>query len=284
MEAIKRLVDKDNGENILTSEASLIYGGNLSFPDPGESRPFTAVNFVTTLEGLTSFGLAGHQGGGDISGFNKQDTFIMGLLRALSDAVMVGANTLRTEHEHLWTPDFISPEHSAVFAELRRGLGKKGNPRNMFVTASGKVLGGGAVIPAVFRTNGVMATIVTTEEGKAVAESEFAGLGMRPEILAFGSGGKVDLRAMMEYLRKKMGIKILLIEGGSGFNGSVVDAGLYDELFLTISPQIIGSRKESARPLFVSGFARTPETAIWHELVTSSVWGNYLYNRYRRKS
>jgi len=37
---------------------------------------------------------------GDISGFNQHDHLVMGLLRAIADAVIVGAGTLRLSLTH----------------------------------------------------------------------------------------------------------------------------------------------------------------------------------------
>src|SRR4051794_871996 len=53
-------------------------------------------NFVTTLDGVVSLGVPGQSGGGEISGFNQHDRMLMGLLRAVADAVVVGAGTLRS--------------------------------------------------------------------------------------------------------------------------------------------------------------------------------------------
>ena len=41
-------------------------------------------------------------GGGEISGFYEPDRFVMGLLRALADVVLVGAGTMRAAQGHRW--------------------------------------------------------------------------------------------------------------------------------------------------------------------------------------
>jgi hypothetical protein len=66
-------------------------------------RPYVIGNFVSTIDGVVSFEIPGESGCGDISGFNEADRFIMGLLRASVDAVIVGAGTLReVAPGHLW--------------------------------------------------------------------------------------------------------------------------------------------------------------------------------------
>ncbi len=74
--------------------------GRLEFPlHPGCAHVIG--NFVTTLDGVVALNETGHAGGGDISGFHQLDRMVMGLLRAVADAVIVGAGTLRGhQHQH----------------------------------------------------------------------------------------------------------------------------------------------------------------------------------------
>ena len=71
------------------------YDGNLSFPPASEERPYCIANFVSTLDGVVSFNLPGQSEGAQISNWNEEDRFIMGLLRASADAVVVGSGTLQ---------------------------------------------------------------------------------------------------------------------------------------------------------------------------------------------
>ena len=79
---------------VLPDDLRLAYGGDLHFA-LASGRPQVIGNFVCTLDGVVSYAIPGKSGGGDISGFNEGDRFIMGLLRASADAVMVGAATLQ---------------------------------------------------------------------------------------------------------------------------------------------------------------------------------------------
>ncbi|HCJ33407.1 MAG TPA: hypothetical protein DHV65_03790, partial [Ktedonobacter sp.] len=67
--------------------------GRLQFPS--HKVPYVVGNFVTTLDGVVALNEPGHVSGGDISGYNHHDQMVMGLLRAIADAVIVGAGTLR---------------------------------------------------------------------------------------------------------------------------------------------------------------------------------------------
>ena len=93
------LYDAGRGDDLpLPVELARLYGP-LRFPLHPQ-RPYIIGNFVTTLDGVVSLQVAGHAGGGDISGFNSHDQMVMGLLRAVADAVIVGAGTLRASPQH----------------------------------------------------------------------------------------------------------------------------------------------------------------------------------------
>jgi riboflavin biosynthesis pyrimidine reductase len=282
---LETLLDRGGGENQLSEELTKLYGGPLALKRRSEARPFVVVNFVTTIEGLTSYGIPGKLGGGWISGFNKQDVFIMGLLRSFADGVAVGANTLRSEPEHLWTSKFIDKDHETEFLELRESLGKsRENPVQIFVTSSGNILDNTNNLPKAFSASDVETLIVTTEEGKNVVKKEFKKFSLVPGILVAQKVEKpneVDIPTMMNRLKRDYGIEFLLVEGGSGFNGSVTHAQQYDEYFQTISPKIIGTDKNNPRQISVSGFKRSPENSLPHDLISVKNHKNYLYLRWR---
>ena len=285
MDNLETLLDRGGGENQLTAELTNLYGGPLAFARRSEARPFVVVNFVTTIEGITSYGIPGKAGGGWISGFNKQDVFIMGLLRSFSDGVAVGANTLRSEPEHLWTSKFIDRDHETEFVKLRKSLGKsRKNPIQIFVTSSGNVLDNTKNLPNAFSAPDVETLIVTTEQGQSVVKKEFEQFSVVPGILVANKVEKpneVNLPMMMNRLERDYGIEFLLVEGGSGFNGSVTHAEQYDEYFQTISPKIIGTDKNKPRQISVSGFERSPENSLPHDLIGIKNHRNYLYLRWR---
>jgi riboflavin biosynthesis pyrimidine reductase len=285
MNNLETLLDRGGGENQLTEELTKLYGGPLGFERRSEARPFVVVNFVTTIEGLTSYGIPGKAGGGWISGFNKQDVFIMGLLRSFADGVAVGANTLRSEPEHLWTSEFIDKDHETEFVKLRQSLSKsRKTPLQIFVTSSGNVLDTTKNLPKAFLAPDVETLIVTTEEGKNVVKKEFQKFSAVPGVLVaykVEKPNEVNIPMMMDRLERDYGIEFLLVEGGSGFNGSVTHAEQYDEYFQTISPKIIGTDKKNPRQISVSGFERSPENSLPHNLISVKTRKNYLFLRWR---
>ncbi|HXU86095.1 MAG TPA: deaminase, partial [Verrucomicrobiae bacterium] len=69
------------------------YGGVLEIPIR-PARPTLLVNFVSTIDGVVALGSGEEAGGGVISGFSEPDRFVMALLRAVADVLLVGARTI----------------------------------------------------------------------------------------------------------------------------------------------------------------------------------------------
>lgn len=96
-EIIRTLIDRQEPSepSVLPEVLRIAYGDDLRFPPASPQRPYVIGNFVSTVDGVVSYEIAGKSGGGEISGFDESDRFIMGLLRASADAVMVAAQAFR---------------------------------------------------------------------------------------------------------------------------------------------------------------------------------------------
>src|SRR5689334_11440885 len=101
------------------------YGGVLTIPLRAD-RPTVIANFVTTIDGIVALGEGDLAGGGLISGFHEPDRFVMGLLRALADMVVVGAGTLRGPTEHRRIAEHVHPASAAAFAAWAAEMGLPG--------------------------------------------------------------------------------------------------------------------------------------------------------------
>ena len=66
--------------------------------------------------------------------------------------------------------------------------------------------------------------------------------------------GKVDLAAGLGMLRSERGVRSLLCEGGPRLHGNLVEAGLVDELFVTVAPKLAGGMG----PNLIEGAAEQP--------------------------
>jgi riboflavin biosynthesis pyrimidine reductase len=223
-------------------------------------------NFVASLDGVVTLG-SKPSAGSIISGKYPADRFLMGLLRACADAVLIGAGTMRATPGHLWTPAHVYPELATEFLALRSALGRTTEPKLVVVTASGEL---DASHPAI--VNG--AIVMTTEEGAAAIGNR---LPKTCEIVA--TGKSLDLGKVLAGLRSR-GLEVILTEGGPHVIGQLIEAGLLDEAFLTVSPVIAG-RKDDKRLGMVEGVELLPGHGAWSKLSSVRRHGDYLFLRYR---
>jgi len=280
MEQINTLFDRSKTQDqpVLPEELKILYGGELRFPAL-DVRPYVIGNFVSTIDGVVSFEIPGKSGGGDISGFNEADRFIMGLLRASVDAVIVGAGTLReVAPGHLWLAECVYPEASERYARYRQKvLNKIVPPLNVIVSGSGAV----DLQRAVFRSGAVKTLIVTSHEGAELLAQNGVAPFTSSEVRAIeGLGGKIAPAAILKLLRDEFGVKILLHEGGPALFGDFVAHGCVDELFLTVAPLFAGRDAKRQRPGVVAGAEFLPQTAPWLKLLSVKQSASHLYLRY----
>jgi len=279
-ETIRTLIDRGETSepSVLPDELRIAYGGDLRFPPSGPQRPYVIGNFVSTVDGVVSYEIAGQSGGGDISGFDESDRFIMGLLRASADAVMMGSGTLRqTAPEHLFVADRVCPQARDLYARYRsEALKKTAPPLHVVVSGSGRV----DLTRAIFRTPGIRTLIVTTPAGRDLLAASGVGSLVSTEVRSL-EGPIIAPASMLELLRAQFGVSLLLLEGGPTLFGGFVADGCVDELFLTIAPQVAGRNMLPLRPGFIAGVEFLPETAPWLDIVSVKERGNHLYLRYR---
>lgn len=279
MEQINTLLDRSKAQDrpVLPEELRILYGGDLYFP-AHEDRPYVIGNFVSTIDGVVSFEISGESGGGDISGFNEADRFIMGLLRASVDAVIVGSGTLReVAPAHLWLAAHVYPEARERYARYREGaLNKLVPPLNVIVSGSGAV----DLQRTVFHTNAVKTLILTSPKG-AVLLAKNGAAATSAEVRAIeGEEGKIAPASILKLLHDEFGVKILLHEGGPALFGDFLAHGCVDELFLTVAPQFAGRDSRRQRPGIVAGAEFVPQTAPWLKLLSVKQSASHLYLRY----
>src|SRR5215471_9611439 len=166
MGLVRTLIDRDQEYGDLTLPQGLreLYDGDLHFPRPPAQRAFVIGNFVSTLDGVVSYKLKDHAGGSTISGSDPADRFIMGLLRAAADAVMVGARTVHdVSPKGLWIPEYTYPDAKYLYSDYRVNvLHKAEYPLVVIVSGSGRL----DLERAVFRTPGVPTAVITTSAGR----------------------------------------------------------------------------------------------------------------------
>lgn len=264
--------DETNGPSLPAAARALYGDWRLRTP---RERPYVYANFVVSHDGRASFGLPGASGGGEVSRYNRHDKWLMGLLRARADAVLVGDNTLRTEPDHCWTAEYIFPPDAAAFAALRQAEGRAESPLHVFVSRDGNMPDS-----AVFRRPNIDVMIASTAAGVARAREC---LGRYPQVgyLTLGQDS-VDLAALLRLLWRDHGVRTLLCEGGPTLYGAMVEARQVDDEFLTLSPILIGNTPGgSVRPSLVEGVAFAPSAPPTTHLLSVRRVGSHLFLRSR---
>jgi riboflavin biosynthesis pyrimidine reductase len=246
----------------LPSELERLYGGPLGF-----EVPRTITNFVQSVDGVVAIP-ALQRSNALIAGQSEADHFVIGLLRACADVVLLGSGTLRSSPHGTWRADDAYPAAAAAFRELRRNRGLPEHPAVVIVSAGGSL---DATHPALQR--GAL-VLTTSRAAPALASS----LPPATELIAVNDGDAVDLSLALALLRER-GHALILSEGGPTLFGSLLTSRSVDELFLTVSPLLAG-RTAAPRLALVEGVELLPEHVIETSLVSAHRASAYLFLRY----
>ncbi len=269
---LETLLGVEQGDDLpLPDKLAGLYG-RLRFPPTREQ--YVISNFVTTLDGVVALMAPGHESGGAVSGYNKHDRMVMGILRAVSDAVVVGAGTLRSVPEHLWTAEYIFPSLADEYVQLRTSLGKPEPPLNVIVTGSGDL------VPnfRVFRSQEVPVLIVTTPSGAKRIDA--LSMPRSVKVIAVEKDGPVSAGAILNAANEARHSKMVLVEGGPMLMGDFFAERRLHELFITLAPQVAGRDGSVERPGLVSGKRFAPDDPRWGTLTSVKRAGDHLFLRY----
>jgi riboflavin biosynthesis pyrimidine reductase len=261
----------------LTPNLTRLYG-NFRI-SPAHSRQHVFSNFVSTLDGVVSLQVRGHDGGGDISGFSIQDRMVMGLLRAIADVVIVGAGTLEADPKHAWTPDGICPDLTDDYRALRVALRKPAVPLNVVVSGSGRI---DLRLP-VFTSGRVQTLVVTTTAGAKHLAKQKTPAGLKIHAVP-RCRATIPPRSILDAVGRLNAGKRILIEGGPRLLGEFYARRLIDEQFLTLAPQIAGREYGDGRLSLVMGQAFPPGGAPWGTLTDLRRGASHLFLRYTFRS
>jgi riboflavin biosynthesis pyrimidine reductase len=271
---VSRWTDARGG---LTPPLVAWYGGDLRIPLHGD-RPTVVANFAETLDGVVAMDVGGRTGGGEISGFSPTDRFLMGILRALADVVLVGGAVARRSRNVARTPGAVAPDAASALAELRTSLGLPKQPTTLILTASGDL------DPALPGFAGRDAPVVIAAPGTVATRLRRAGFGpnVAVEALSGGDDGNAGAGAGAALeLAGRLGARLVVSEAGPRILGDLLRAGRVDELFLTLSPQLAGRGPGERRLGLVEGAALWPGLPTWARLASVRRGGDHLYLRFQ---
>jgi len=242
----------------LPSELETAHGGSFPLPER-----IVYGNFVSSVDGIAA--IAGlEMSSAEISGGASADRFMMALLRATADAVVVGAGTLR-EHGGPWTAEKAFPAGADAYRRLRAELRSDESPTLVVVTASGE-------LPADHPSLGEAVVVTTSSGARALAEREVR----CADAIDVGDVVEVGGRAVIDHLRGR-GFNRILTEGGPRLMGAMLEAGAVEQLFLTISPKLVGGGSGRS-PLTDEADLLDSDRGM--RLLSVRRAGNYLFLRY----
>jgi len=142
-------------------------------------------------------------------------------LRAICDAVIVGASTVAADDPQLTTRLVDGPNPLRVVLDPRRRLGPS---YRVFHDAAAPTL--------------VLCDAERTAPGERLGRAEIVGVPSRE--------GRFDLTAVLRLLRER-GCDAIFVEGGGVTVSAFLEAGLLDRLHVTIAPLVIGEGRAGLR-------------------------------------
>lgn len=216
---------------------------DLEFPPAADDRPYTYINMVATIDGKT---VSGDRGDNVVDLGSKVDHELMDRIEAASDAIILGAQTLRATSLN-WNPRA---------------------PIRIAVTRSGDMP--------------FEAKYFSAPEAQSYVACPANAILNVPENVQRINAGKdqVDLVWLTKYLRQELAIERLHVLGGSELNAQFLKADLVDELFLTIAPKIKLGRD---LPTYAGGEPLPKGGLLQFNLFEHHVVEDEVFLRYRRR-
>jgi riboflavin-specific deaminase-like protein len=221
-----------------------------------QERPYLVVNVIGTADGRATIG--GRSGPiGDAA-----DRELFHALRAASDAVLVGAGTVRSERYGRMIKD---PARRAA----RREQGR--SPEPLACVVSGRL-----ALPEDL-------PLLTSADARVVlitaSQASLASPTAHVEYVRTEREGVLDLGAAMRELRERYSVGMLLCEGGPHLNANLLAEGLVDELLLTLAPKLAGGDPSSDESLRILA-GRSLPAPVALELIGLLESASQLFLRY----
>ncbi|MEO9309997.1 MAG: 2,5-diamino-6-(ribosylamino)-4(3H)-pyrimidinone 5'-phosphate reductase [Nitrososphaera sp.] len=175
-----------------------------------KSRPHIILSAAVSLDGK----IATKTGNSEIS--SKHDKVRVHRLRASSDAILVGKNTVKKD-DPLLTVRYV----------------KGKNPTRIILDSRAEI----STCSKIIKTSHLIPTIIAVS--KTAPKKNLSKLARYPIKMITAGKTKVEIKKLLKILYKQ-GIRTILLEGGGTTNWDFVSKGLVDEVIVTISPCLVG--------------------------------------------
>ncbi|MGO8766625.1 MAG: RibD family protein [Limisphaerales bacterium] len=217
--------------------------------------PFVFSNFAMTADGKIALGRENFVPFG-----SRHDRRHMMELRATADAVISGARTVDVTGT-------ILGNGGERFRKERIRNGRPPYPLRIIASGSGSI----DPEADIFKKRFSPVIILTTER---IPAARLKALRTVAEVEIFGQT-EIDFPTAFRWLRQKWNVRRLLCEGGGELHGTLVRAGLVDQLHLTICPRIFGGR-DAPTIADAHGFFELADAAQF-KLTSAKVIGGELF-------
>ncbi len=230
--------------------------GDLKLSELHEDRPCTYTSLVASIDGRIAFTDAPQ--GPLIAKLNKFDTagadtdwFILNMLRAVSDGVLLGTGTMNAEH------DYTCHVFDQDMEDMRIEAGKNPVPWNIITSQDATripfdhVLFNTPEVPVMISTSqkGVELVrqkikndyfVVTASSVEDVTEEMIAAMKENTDkVLVIGTGDSAPDSRVALYILKRFGIDRMLVEAPS-YMHHLISRKMMDELFFNYSCIYVG--------------------------------------------
>ena len=232
----------------------------LTFPDAPADRPYVILNMVMSADGKSV--VEGTEAGIG----SKDDQRLMRELRVHADMVLDGASTLRLSGASARLGD-------EALEDLRV---ERGKPR-LGIAATLSRSGDLPLDRIFFTARDFEAVVYLAASATAERRAAIEATG-RPVVTVPDDD---EIPSLLQHARARLGVRLLLLEGGPGLNAQFFALGLIDEFFLTLGPVIVAGKDSLTAVEGAHGFTRAtlPRLTLLHALPNTET--DEVYLRYR---
>lgn len=227
----------------------ILFSKENTLPKVPDWRPLVIVSCAISIDGK----LASICGDSRLSSY--EDKVEVHKLRSKVDAILVGINTVLADDPHLTVSEkyYKSNKHP-----IRIVLDSKCRiPLNAQV---------------IRKRPEVQTIIATTKKAPKEKIAKLRKIGVDVHIT--NSEKKVDITELLKYIRKKYGVRKLMVEGGGKVIGEFIKNNLVDTMRISITPILFGGQK--ATPIIMGPEYCTIEQAPKFEITKIELCGNNI--------